>query len=149
MYYLLGRGHTSTFMLQKWISVTFPWHETVVKTQTPVLKSAIFVWNKTMKTRQARLFICLFWIVCCIWPIIYLQNLHILKLELCHLLKPYILNAPLTHNVLQLSKTETGCRWADIFLFDGAQLWAPGGDSDGRPQRCPNDARVCVLQVRR
>lgn len=81
-----GGDHTFTFRLQKWKSATFPLHETVVKTQTAVLKSAIFVWNnETMKTRRACLLICLFWIVCCSWPIIYLQNLQLLKLELCHL----------------------------------------------------------------
>lgn len=40
-------------------TATFPLHEPVVKTQTAVLKSAIFVWNnEMMKTRRAgRLFV--------------------------------------------------------------------------------------------
>lgn len=102
--------------------IPFTWN--CSENSTAVLKSAIFVWNiETMKTRQAWPFIRLLWIVCCIWPIIYLQNLQLLKLELCHLFNH--IAGLLTQTLFQLSKTAIGCRWTDIFLLDGAYLIPP------------------------
>lgn len=134
---IFGGVHTFAFRLQK--SATFPLHEPVVEPQTAVLKSAIFVWNNEMtKTRPAWSFVCLFWIVCCIWPIIYLHNLQLLKLELCHLFN---------HRCSMFS-------WPKLYLSSQTLKLVVGGPTfsclmglhSGPPvgtQRCPKEAPVC------